>query len=384
MMRRRRYLQTAALAMTGGLAGCSEFGASGDDPVSTETAEPTETASPTETAEPTPRDEPRNVDAPLYLDLLPRFQMKGPDGEGEYGTDNAVFTKVDWKWYLRMRETVPKFGPTRDEAWSFRPSDGNFTRAPSADILKTPVFATITAANVVETQLSLNYANLAPVLLEQLGLQAEEGKRETARVIDEAMISYQPLVAYFIGVDTDQVRAALEENRVVRDLSENETTLYEGVKEDGNPAGGIIVSDNWERGVVAIQAANYEEKQFLVVQARITGFGDQSPPATEIESVRWCLDELVNAPVVTAEVNGARRKFGENPHADRGIEPIEPFDTLMFGMDASEYAGTVQAIVSDIDGEAPEADALGEAFAEPTGEYSTRYHPNVSTITGSW
>ena len=28
------------------------------------------------------------------------------------------------------------------------------------------------------------------------------------------------------------------------------------------------------------------------------------------------------------------------------------------------------------------AEALGEAFAESTGEYSTRYHPDVSTITG--
>ena len=100
--------------------------------------------------------------------------------------------------------------------------------------------------------------------------------------------------------------------------------------------------------------------------------------------MQWCLDELVDAPVVTGEINGARRKFGENPHADRGIEPIEPFDTLMFGMDASEYAGTVQAIVSDVDGRAPEAEALEEAFADPTGEYSTRYHPNVSTISASW
>ena len=63
----------------------------------------------------------------------------------------------------------------------------------------------------------------------------------------------------------------------------------------------------------------------------------------------------------------ARRKFGENPHADRGIEPIEPFDTLMFGMDVSEFAGTVQAIVSDVDGRAPEPDAPEEAFAESTG-----------------
>ena len=382
-MRRRRYLQTTALALTGGIAGCSELGASGDGSTSTETAEPT--ATPTETAEPTPRDEPRDVNAPLYMDLLPRRHLRGPDGEGKYGSDNAVFTKIDWEWYLEMRETVPKFGPTSDEAWSFRPSDGNFQRAPSADVLKTPVYATLTAANLLEGQPSLNFANLGPVLLEQLGLQAEEGEREAARVIDEAVLSYRPIVAYFIGVDTDQVRAALEENTVVADNPEKKTTLYRSALEDGTPGGrGVLVSDNRERGVVAIQAANYDREQFAPVEARIARLDDASPPATEIESVQWCLGELVDAPVVTGEINGARRKFGENPHADRGIEPIEPFDTLMFGMDASEYAGTVQAVVSDVDGRAPEAEALEEAFAEPTGEYSTRYHPNVSTITGSW
>jgi len=383
-MRRRRYLRTTALALAGGLAGCSELGTSGDGSTSTGTPEPT--ATPTETAEPTPRNEPRNTNAPLYVDLLPRSQMKGPDGEGEYGSDNAVFTKVDWEWYLEMRETVPKFGPTGDETWSFRPSDGNFQRAPSADILKTPVYGTLAATNLIEVQPSLNFDNLGPVLLEQLGLQAEEGEREAARVIDEAVLSYRPIVAYFIGVDTDPVRAALEENVVVEDAPERETTIYRGAADDfDEPSNRVIaVSDNRERGVVAIQAANYDQQQFAPVSTRFGGFDDASPPATEIESVQWCLGELVDAPVVTGEINGARRKFGENPHADRGIEPIEPFDTLMFGMDASEYAGTVQAIVSDVDGGAPEAEALEEAFAEPTGEYSTRYHPNVSTITGSW
>lgn len=71
--------------------------------------------------------------------------------------------------------------------------------------------------------------------------------------------------------------------------------------------------------------------------------------------------------MVTGAINGARRKFGENPHADRGIESIQTFDTLMFGMDVSEFAGTVQAIVSDVDGGAPEAAALRAAFAEDQG-----------------
>jgi hypothetical protein len=137
-----------------------------------------------------------------------------------------VFTKIDWEWYLQMRETVPKFGPTGDGAWSFRPSDGNFQRAPSADSFKTPVCGTLTAANLLEGQLSSNFADFGPVLLEQLGLQAEEGEREAARVINEGVPSYQPLVVHFIGVDTDPVRAALEENKVVADAPEKETTLY--------------------------------------------------------------------------------------------------------------------------------------------------------------
>ncbi|PSQ40947.1 hypothetical protein BRD07_06450 [Halobacteriales archaeon QS_9_68_42] len=148
-MRRRRYLQTTALALAGGLAGCNEFGASGDDPASAETAEPT--ATPTETAEPTPRDDPRDVEAPLYMDLLPRPHLKGTGGAY---SDNAVFTKVDWKWYFQNRETVPKFGPTSNENWSFRPSQGNFQRAPSANVLKPPFTAPSLPSTLPSTSFS--------------------------------------------------------------------------------------------------------------------------------------------------------------------------------------------------------------------------------------
>jgi hypothetical protein len=72
------------------------------------------------------------------------------------------------------------------------------------------------------------------------------------------------------------------------------------------------------------------------------------------------------------------------PTATGAIEPTEPFDALLFGMDVSEYAGTVQAVVSDVEGEAPKPEALREAFQEDTGTYSTTYHPNVSTISASW
>jgi len=141
------------------------------------------------------------------------------------------------------------------------------------------------------------------------------------------------------------------------------------------------VSDNQSRGVVAVETDDEQDDALIPTLARLVGRNDS---VVEEESVQWCLDQLVDAPVVKGEINGGRPNFAGAPHGERNLEPVEPFDTLMFGMDASEFAGTVQAIVSDVDGEAPEAEALREAFEEDTGTYSTRYHPNVSTISASW
>jgi hypothetical protein len=373
-MRRRRYLQTTALALTGGLTGCSELGISSDSSTPTETPEPTEMTTPTETAEATPRDDPRDVDTPLYMDLLPRPHLKGTDGAY---SDNATFTKVDWKWYLQMRETVPKFGPTSDEYWSFKPVQGNRERAPSADILKTPVYGALVAVRAAEDVVFGSFPDLGPELERQCGLQAEAGEREDARVVDEVLNYYKPSVTYFIGADTDAVRDALEGNK--QREYDGDVTAYQGT--DDASARGILVSDKQSRGVVAVETADEQNEALAPMVTRLLGRNDS---VVEEESVQWCLGELVDAPVVTGEINGGRPQFGESPHGDRGIEPVEPFDALLFGMDVSEYAGTVQAIVSDVDGEAPEAEALREAFEEDTGEYSTRYHPNVSTITGSW
>ena len=374
-MRRRRYLQTTALTLIGGLAGCSELGASGDGPTPTETPEPTEaTPEPTETPEPTPRDEPRDIEAPLYMALLPRPHLKGTDGAY---SDNAVFTKVNWKWYLQNRETVPKFGSTSNENWSFRPSQANFQRAPSADVLKTPVYGALVTVNLVETMFS-GYPDLGPELERQCGLQAEKGEREDARVIDEVLNYYTPNVTYFIGADTDAVRTVLEGNEV-QEFDAGDVTTYQGT--DNASGRGIFVSDEQSRGVVGVETADEQSEALSPTVSRLLGGRDS---VVEEESVQWCLGELVDAPVVTGEVNGGRPEFAGYNHGNRNLEPIEPFDVLLFGMDVSEYAGTVQAIVSDVDGRAPEAAALEEAFKEDTGEYGTQYHPNVSTITRSW
>ena len=106
---------------------------------------------------------------------------------------------------------------------------------------------------------------------------------------------------------------------------------------------------------------------------------------TAEESTQWCLDQLVNpsAPVVVGEINGGASEWSDYPHSNRNVRALGDYDTLMTTMDASEYAATVQTTVSSVDGNAPTEEELREAF-EGSDNYSTQYHPNVSSITATW
>ena len=93
---------------------------------------------------------------------------------------------------------------------------------------------------------------------------------------------------------------------------------------------------------------------------------------------------MSGAPVVTGEVNGSRYQFAEQGRSDRGVERLEPFDTLLTTLDARRYTGTVQHVFSRTDGEAPSSEALEESFELESGTWSTAYHPSVSTIDATW
>lgn len=387
-MRRRWYLQTIAATLTGGLAGCSDLGARSDGS-RTGTPTQTKTDTPTNTPTPTPRDEPRGAEVPLYMNLLPEPHLRGTRKTSEFTSENAVFTRIDWEWYLQMRRTVPKFGPTADEDWSFLAVDGNFNRAPSADLLKTPVYNVLFTVGAVDSQMR-NFENLNDTLRAQLGSSTGTNEAEAAPEIDEVMLSYDPATIYFIGIDADAVRDALENNVAVEETgadvdSENIDVYLAAFPEDPDKESNrvIWVTDQFDRGVVAYMAENAPASQYSSVTRRLQR-RDRVAPASELESVRWCLDELMDAPVVTGEVNGGTPRFDGNPHENRQIDAIESYDTLMHAMDVSEAAGTVQAVVSSVDGTAPEEAALQEAFAEDSGQYSTTYHPNVSSITATW
>ena len=87
--------------------------------------------------------------------------------------------------------------------------------------------------------------------------------------------------------------------------------------------------------------------------------------------------------MITGEVNGGAPEWSGYPHSNRATGPLGDHDTLMTTMDTSKYAATVQTTVSSVDGNAPTEEEFTEAF-EGTGNYSTQYHPNVSSLISTW
>jgi hypothetical protein len=91
-----------------------------------------------------------------------------------------------------------------------------------------------------------------------------------------------------------------------------------------------------------------------------------------------------SSPIVTGEINGGRFEFGGHGRSDRGVERLEPFDTLVTTMDAGQFARAVQHVFSRTDGDAPASEALNVSFRLESGTWSTVYHPSVSTIDVTW
>ena len=103
-MDRRRYLQAVGASVAPLLSGCST-----DAFDETATERPTRTPTATDAATPTETeqyaDSPGDVKIPPYIELLPEKHLGGTER-----TDNANFVRVDWEWYLRMRDEPMQIG----------------------------------------------------------------------------------------------------------------------------------------------------------------------------------------------------------------------------------------------------------------------------------
>jgi len=53
------------------------------------------------------------------MTLLPRRTVGGTDASSEYGTENALFYRLNWQWYLNMQGVSPQFGRAEPETWAF-------------------------------------------------------------------------------------------------------------------------------------------------------------------------------------------------------------------------------------------------------------------------
>jgi hypothetical protein len=375
-MQRRKYLQTTAVGLTAGLAGC-DTPISNSTPTEAPTATPPETITETSTAteEPTPRENPPNVDPLLFLKVLPRKHLKEPSNDNPA---TAIFQRVDWKWYLSMRETPPDFGPASGEIWSFKPNTPNLEQAPDEDIFITPQWGAYLVAFNVEGIVG-NFPALGPEMLRQCGLKADDGEREQARVVDEVVTYNTPNITMFIGADTDAVRDVLPDENAV-EYEKADITGHSGVGDYSSRF--IFVSDEQSRGVVAVETGDEKSSVQTPVLQRLAGRKSES--IVQEPSVKWCLSELVPGPVVTGEINRGRYNFVGYGRSDRDLQPLEPFDTLMTSMDARKFTGTVQHVTSLTKPGAPTAAELESVFKTESGDWTTTEHPNVSSITGSW
>ena len=165
-MRRRRYLQAAALGASG-LAGCNALDQGAETPTDTQTHTVTPTA--------TPRDEAPSVDLPAYMEVLPKQHLKGTEE-----TANANFVRVDWDWYLSHYDTQMEFGATSEEDWTLEANAGNLNERPPPKyrLLHTPVESTIQVAGIIANFIP-EFPNLGPELVRQCGLEMinESGKK---------------------------------------------------------------------------------------------------------------------------------------------------------------------------------------------------------------
>jgi hypothetical protein len=376
MMRRRRYLQAAGLSLTGGLAGCSKLGGDASTPAATDTTTETATAEPTPTDEPTPQENPPDLDPPLWLNLIPLNYFGDED---EY-TERMAFQRVDWEWYLQMRETTPEWGTAGNEIWSFAPTGANFRLVPSTDIVKTPHYGTLlTTLNIEDTVLG-EFPTLGPEIERQCGLAADNDEREQTRIVNEVVNYTVPNVTIFIGVDTDAIHDTLIDNER-QEYPNAAVTTYVGT--DDAVSRSIIVSEEGPQGVVMVETG--EEKTEELVPALRRSVDGRTESLAADESIQWCLSRAEStAPVVTGEVNGYRYEFAEQGRSDRSVERLEPFDTLVTMLDARQYSGTAQHVFSHVDGDPPTADELRESFETDSGEWTASSGPNVSSIEASW
>ena len=370
-MDRRRYLQAVGASVAPLLAGCSTD-------VFDETATESPTRTPTATDAPTPTeteqyaDSPGDIEIPRYIELLPEKHLGGTER-----TDNANFVRVDWEWYLRMREKPMEFGAAAESDWTLRPTEENFATAPKYDILKGPVNAVLTTAFIIENIIS-EFPNAGPEILRQCGLEGAEDDQSGNSEVEEVISYAQPGVIYFVGVDTELFRSAVQENDS-RNYDNVDITAHTGAKKYSGR--DIYVSNESKIGIVAFESGNADSAE---LQPTLRRLGGANESVANKDSVNWCLSRLNTAPVVTGEIDGGEQKLAGSGYSNRGVSQLSEYDTIFQSFETNGVEAIVQLTTSHINGTAPSAEKLRETYTEADGSFTTTYNPNVSKISAKF
>jgi hypothetical protein len=383
-MRRRRYLQAAAVGMSG-LAGCNAWSRQHEPPPDTASATATATESPTET----PRQEPPDVEPPAYMDLLPKPHLKGTEA-----TPEALFVWVDWDWYLSHYDTRMRFGAASHEDWTLEANAGNLndTPPPQYRLLHTPVGVTIQIAGIIANFIP-QFPNLGPELVRQCGMEMinDSGKNDSrarytgkdTATIDEVISYAAPGFTYFIGVDVDKLKAAVEDNEKRRIAGYEDTTLYAG--EGSASTRGFYISRAWNQPLLLVETADTTVESLRVPFKRMTGAGS-TRSAKNIESVQWGLSEFVaDYPIQVGQINGGRATFANTTYVQSPIRSLEGYDTVINGLDIDNgSSASAQVVASNVDGEPPTSDELLNLYGPDDVKAETTLNSSVSQLTATW
>jgi hypothetical protein len=270
-----------------------------------------------------------------------------------------------------------RFGAAAEANWTLEPTEENFATAPEYDILKGPVNAVLVTALIIEDIIG-EFPNAGPEILSQCGLEGSEDDQSGDSEIEEVISYAQPGVMYFVGVDTDSFRDAVQENDS-RSYDNIDITAHTGAEKYSGR--DIYVSDENKVGIIAFESSNADSAE---LQPTLRRLGGANKSVANESSVDWCLSRLNTAPVVTGEINGGKQKLAGSGYSDRGVSRLPEYDTVFQSFETGGTKATVQLITSRINGTVPDAEKLRRTYSETDGSFTTTYHPNVSKISAKF
>jgi hypothetical protein len=323
------------------------------------------------------------------MELLPKPHLKGTEE-----TPEAIFTRVDWNWYLSNYDTEMRFGASRNEDWTLEANAGNLNEIPPPKyrLLHTPVGTTIQTAGAIANIIPA-FPNLGPELVRQCGMemQTENGgspPRAGYSNVDNAevdeIISYAaPGFTFFLGVDIPRLESALQENDQTSPEDFPDTTLYSGT---GPASGrGFVTSEAWDQPLLLVETADSEDDQVIPAFNRVTG-REQTKSMAVLESVRWALSEFnIDLPIQVGQINGGQARFHNTTYVQSPITSLENYDTVMNGLEIKGGStATAQVIASNTEGEAPSRHELRELYSPEDGIVKLKASDSVSKLSANW